>query len=226
MSDNRDRWLANDALSRWRRLGLLDGWSPNNHKISVADEILFNAPITYGWGSPQYRLDAVACTLLVAGNMSGKKGSKKIISVDQGWLCGTDRRFCLLSEKDHSRVDIPYCYLSGLECRDRDFYFRVDYERLIKDKVACQILPACPPGMSDQEYETRFIIPLFLQATEGAPTELIIRTKFPQAGLMDALLIMAANNFVERYYHTQYAVSKNENGTDFLWAFYSCLHDI
>ncbi|MDE3091479.1 MAG: hypothetical protein KGJ80_19090, partial [Chloroflexota bacterium] len=151
---------------------------------------------------------------------------KDLLSVDRGWLCASDRRFCLIVEEDRQQIDFPYQYLSHLERRDRDFYFRVNYEQWIKDRVAKELLPKPPPGMSQRDYENRYILPRFLRAADGLPSEMSIRTKFPQAGLLDALLIIAANNFVERAVHTQYAVQKNETGADFLWAFYSFLTDI
>ncbi len=220
------KFASLEEISRWRAFGLIDGWEVSgNLPIEDGEIRLFDAPIIDGFTAPKLRIRELACSLIVPGTLEGRVPKEDIVRFRKGWLFATDSRFIAYNQPNGQSITIPYDKIINVEYKNGDFLLTIDHRGIIKEKVMSQPKPPKPYGMSVEEYERTIIMPLFLKASDHVLSAVLIHTKFPQAGLLDAATIISLP-ILERLVYANLAQQKNQTGKEFITAFFYFLNEI
>lgn len=224
--NKREKFASPDEVKHWRAFGLIDGWEVSDNLDIENDEIrLFDAPIIDGFTAPRIRIRELACSLIIPGTLEGCPSKEEIVRFRKGWLFATDSRFIAYNQPSGQSITIPYNKIINVEYKNGDFFLTIDHRGIIKERVMSQPKPPKPYGLSDEEYERRIIMPLFIEASNRVLSAVLIHMKFPRAGLLDAATIISLP-VLERLVYANLAQQKNQTGKEFITAFFYFLNEI
>ncbi|NWF65799.1 MAG: hypothetical protein HXY38_16125 [Chloroflexi bacterium] len=225
-SQSHRRFASQDEIACGRAFGLIDGWEVSGNLNTEDGEIrLFDAPITDGFTAPRIRIRELAYSLIIPGTMEGRPPKEEIVRIRKGWLFATDSRFIAYNQPNSQSVTIPYDKIINVEYKNGDFLLTIDHRGIIKERVMSQPKPLKPYGMSDEEYERKIIMPLFIEASNRVLSSVLIHMKFSQAGLLDMATIISLP-ILERLVYANLTQQKNQTGKEFVTAFFYFLNEI
>jgi hypothetical protein len=221
------RFASQEEVARWRVFSLLDSWNVGGSiEVEPREIRLFDAPIADGMFSPSISIRQLSYTWIRPGSFWGWKDCEEITKVNSGWLFATDSRFIVYENSTKRAVSIPFDKVQSVEHDSGSFLMIIDHNAIIRERVMAQPKPPKPSYMSTEEYERTILAPLFVRAAGQALTALLIRTKSPHAGIMDALAIIGTKSDIQRWWFSDMAQQKNRIGSDFLGAFFLFLNEI
>lgn len=220
-------FVSPNEIASWRTFGLIEGWEVGGNLDIIEDgEIrLFDAPIIDGFTAPRIRIRELACSLIIPGTLEGLPPKEEIVRFRKGWLFATDFRFIAYNQPNGQSITIPYDKIINVEYKNGDFLLTIDHRGIIKERVISQPKPPKPYGMSEEEYERKIIMPLFIEASNRVLSSVLIHMKFPQAGLLDAAAIISLP-VLERLVYANLAQQKSQTGKEFIAAFFYFLNEI
>jgi hypothetical protein len=223
MTWNYQRFASAEQITRWRAFSLVKGWEAGGSLELHNGEIrLFDAPIEGGFLAPSFRIRELAYVRLKPGGTA----DEELVRIRKGWLCATDRRFVAYNESSHEGDDIPYRRITDVEYKNGDFLLTVDRRGVITDRLQSMPVRNQYYGTSDRGYATGTLLPAYAEASYHAVSTALIKTVFPQSGLLEALTIIGAPSNAERLWYASLVQEKNQSGQDFVSAFFYFLNEI